>query len=134
MQKTISPIDNKVYIEREYHSDKIEETLNNSVKAQTSWGLMKVRERVDYLDLSIYIRQDGTLGHTIFREPTDKYQDLSIQSNHPGRVFVAFVKAELHRILRCCDDLTNFSEQVSQKFLGPNICQGLIRAASKTQN
>ena len=49
MQKTISPIDNKVYIEREYHSDKIEETLNNSVKAQTSWGLMKVRERVELL-------------------------------------------------------------------------------------
>ena len=26
MQKTVSPIDNKVYIEREYHSNKIEET------------------------------------------------------------------------------------------------------------
>ena len=39
MQKTISPIDNQVYIEREYHSDKIEETLNNSVKAQTGWAI-----------------------------------------------------------------------------------------------
>ena len=45
MQKTISPIDNQVYIEREYHSNKIEETLSNSVKAQRSWGyLMSKKE------------------------------------------------------------------------------------------
>ena len=49
MQKTISPIDNKVYIEREYHSDKIEETLNNSVKAQISWSHLSVKERVELL-------------------------------------------------------------------------------------
>ena len=46
MQKTISPIDNKVYVEREYHSDKIEETINNSVKAQTGWMNLSVKERV----------------------------------------------------------------------------------------
>ena len=51
MQKTISPIDNKVYIEREYHSsNKIEETLNNTVKAQISWGQINVKERVKLLD------------------------------------------------------------------------------------
>ena len=49
MQKTISPIDNKVYIEREYHSDKIEETINNSVKAQTNWKNLSVKERVELL-------------------------------------------------------------------------------------
>ena len=49
MQKTISPIDNKVYIEREYDSHKIEETLNNSVKAQISWGQISVKERVELL-------------------------------------------------------------------------------------
>ena len=49
MQKTISPIDNKVYIEREYHSDKIEETINNSVKAQIDWRNLSVKERVELL-------------------------------------------------------------------------------------
>ncbi len=49
MQKTISPIDNKVYIEREYDSHKIEETLNNSAKAQISWGQISVKERVELL-------------------------------------------------------------------------------------
>ena len=52
MQKTISPIDNQVYIEREYHSDKIEETLNNSVKAQISWSHLSVKERVELLSVS----------------------------------------------------------------------------------
>ena len=33
MQKTITPIDNSIYVEREYHSDKIEETINNSLNA-----------------------------------------------------------------------------------------------------
>ena len=49
MQKTISPIDNKVYIEREYHSNKIEETLNNSLIAQKNWGQISVKERVELL-------------------------------------------------------------------------------------
>ena len=54
MQKTISPIDNQVYIEREYHSDKIEETLSNSVKAQRSWGYLNVKERVKLLNVKKY--------------------------------------------------------------------------------
>ena len=53
MQKTISPIDNKIYIEREYQSDKIEETLNNSISAQTSWGHLGVKERVELLNAAI---------------------------------------------------------------------------------
>ena len=32
MQKTITPIDNTVYVEREYHSNKIEQTIDNSMK------------------------------------------------------------------------------------------------------
>ena len=46
MQKTITPIDNTVYVEREYHSDKIEQTINNSMKAQKTWAELNVKERV----------------------------------------------------------------------------------------
>ena len=38
MQKTITPIDNTVYVEREYHSDQIEQTIDNSMKAQKTWA------------------------------------------------------------------------------------------------
>jgi len=42
MQKTITPIDNTVYVEREYHSDKIEQTIDSSMKAQKTWVELKV--------------------------------------------------------------------------------------------
>ena len=49
MQKTITPIDNTVYIEREYHSDKIEQTIDNSIKTQREWANLNVNERVKLL-------------------------------------------------------------------------------------
>ena len=49
MQKTITPIDNTLYIERDYDTDKIEVTINNSVKAQKGWADLDVKERVKLL-------------------------------------------------------------------------------------
>ena len=49
MQKTITPIDNTLYIERDYDSDKIEITINNSVKAQKAWADLDVKERIKLL-------------------------------------------------------------------------------------
>ena len=44
MIQTITPIDNTVYVEREYSSKIIEETISNSVIAQNEWKLLKVEE------------------------------------------------------------------------------------------
>ena len=49
MQKTITPIDNTVYVEREYHSNKIEYTIDSSMKAQKDWANLNVSERVKVL-------------------------------------------------------------------------------------
>ena len=49
MQKTITPIDNTVYVEREYHTNQIEETIENSIKAQKDWANLDVNERVKLL-------------------------------------------------------------------------------------
>ena len=49
MQKTITPIDNTVYVEREYHSYKIEQTIDNSTKAQKEWANLNVNDRVKLL-------------------------------------------------------------------------------------
>ena len=49
MQKTITPIDNTIYVEREYHSNKIEQTIDNSMKAQKTWAELEVKERVRLL-------------------------------------------------------------------------------------
>jgi acyl-CoA reductase-like NAD-dependent aldehyde dehydrogenase len=50
MLKTITPIDNTIYVEREYHSEKIEQTLDNSMKAQKDWSNLHVYERVKLLE------------------------------------------------------------------------------------
>ena len=49
MIQTITPIDNTIYVEREYNSKIIEETISNSVIAQNEWKLLKVEERVNLL-------------------------------------------------------------------------------------
>ena len=49
MQKTITPIDNTVYIERDYHSNEIEQTIDNSMKAHKEWANLEVAERVKLL-------------------------------------------------------------------------------------
>tara|TARA_B110000261_G_scaffold140175_1_gene160046 strand:+ start:330 stop:1706 length:1377 start_codon:yes stop_codon:yes gene_type:complete len=49
MQKTITPIDNTLYIERNYNADKIDETINNSMKAQKEWANLDIKERVKLL-------------------------------------------------------------------------------------
>ena len=49
MQKTITPIDNSLYIERNYDGGRIEETINNSMKAQKVWADLNVKERVRLL-------------------------------------------------------------------------------------
>ena len=49
MQKTITPIDNTLYIERNYDGDKIEETIRGSMKAQKVWADLDIKERVKLL-------------------------------------------------------------------------------------
>jgi len=49
MQKTITPIDNTLYVERNYNTDEIEETINNSMKAQREWAELDIKERVKLL-------------------------------------------------------------------------------------
>ncbi len=49
MQKTITPIDNTLYVERNYDGAKIEETINGSMKAQKVWADLDIKERVKLL-------------------------------------------------------------------------------------
>ena len=49
MQKTITPIDNTLYIERNYNGDKIEETIDSSIKGQKEWAELDIKERIKLL-------------------------------------------------------------------------------------
>ena len=70
MQKTITPIDNTVYVEREYHSNKIEETIDNSIKAQKDWANLVVSERVKLLKNFVddFLSRGDVIGEELSRQ------------------------------------------------------------------
>jgi len=66
MQKTITPIDNTLYIERNYNADKIEETIQSSIKAQREWSNLDTKERVKLL--SNFVKDFLSRGDVISEE------------------------------------------------------------------
>ena len=70
MQKTITPIDNTVYVEREYHSTKIEQTIESSMKAQKEWASLNVNERVKLLKNFVedFLSKGDVIGEELSRQ------------------------------------------------------------------
>ena len=70
MQKTITPIDNTVYVEREYHSNKIQETIESSMKAQKDWSNLAVSERVELLNNFVddFLSRSDVIGEELSRQ------------------------------------------------------------------
>jgi acyl-CoA reductase-like NAD-dependent aldehyde dehydrogenase len=70
MQKTITPIDNTLYVEREYHSSKIEQTIDNSMKAQKDWANLNVNERVKLLKNFVedFLSRGNIVGEELSRQ------------------------------------------------------------------
>ena len=70
MQKTITPIDNTVYVEREYHSNKIEETIESSMKAQKDWANLAISERVKLLKNFVddFLTRGDAIGEELSRQ------------------------------------------------------------------
>ena len=70
MQKTITPIDNTIYVEREYHSTKIEQTIDNSIKAQKEWANLNVNERVKLLKNFVedFLSKGDVVGEELTRQ------------------------------------------------------------------
>ena len=70
MQKTITPIDNTVYVEREYHSNKIEQTIDNSMKAQKDWANSPISERVKLLKNFVddFLSRGDVIGEELSRQ------------------------------------------------------------------
>ena len=70
MQKTITPIDNTVYVEREYHSAKIEQTIESSMKAQKEWANLNVNERVKLLKNFVedFLSKGDVIGEELSRQ------------------------------------------------------------------
>ena len=49
MFETITPVNNTIYLKRNYDNDKIEKTIENSILAQKEWSELKIIDRVKIL-------------------------------------------------------------------------------------
>ena len=98
MQQTITPIDNTIYIEREYNSDKIETTINNSTKAQISWYNLSIKERVVLLKKFV---EDFLSRENIISE------ELSKQIGRP----ISQAASELKRFKERADYMLSIAEE-----------------------
>jgi len=70
-QQTISPIDNSIYIEREYASDaEVAEILENAVIAQKIWRKLSVDERIAYCEKAVdaFVENKEAIGEEITRQ------------------------------------------------------------------
>ena len=70
MQKTITPIDNTLYVEIDYNTGKIEETINNSMKAQKIWADFNVAERVNLLSNFVddFLTKENVISEELSRQ------------------------------------------------------------------
>ena len=70
MFKTITPIDNTVYLERNYDSSRIDETISNSIKAQNEWSRINVKERVNLLQKFVqdFLSRDKIINEELSRQ------------------------------------------------------------------
>lgn len=70
-QQTISPIDNSIYIEREYASNaKVKEILEKAVSAQKTWRKLSVDERIAYCEKAVnaFVDNKEAIGEEITRQ------------------------------------------------------------------
>jgi len=70
-QQTISPIDNSIYIEREYASDaEVAEILEKAVIAQKIWRKLSVDERIAYCEKAVdaFVENKEAIGEEITRQ------------------------------------------------------------------
>ncbi|MBI28386.1 MAG: aldehyde dehydrogenase [Pelagibacteraceae bacterium] len=70
MFQTITPIDNSVLLERKYSNNKIEHTIDNSLKAQKEWENLSIKERVYLLNefVSNFLSKEDQIVEEITRQ------------------------------------------------------------------
>ena len=71
IQQTVTPIDNSVYIEREYASDaEVKQILEKAVTAQKKWRKLPIDERIAYCEKAVdaFVANKDAIGEEITRQ------------------------------------------------------------------
>ena len=87
--------------------EKITETLQNINSVNESIQFTMEQEEnltLNYLDLKLSRKNDGTLNFSIFRKPTHTEKYLDFNSNHPLEHKNSVVQSLMHRAFNLCDE------------------------------
>ena len=123
MQTTITPVDNSVYIERNYDTNRIEDTIQGAVKAQKEWSNLTVQERVkllknfveDFLSKGDLIAEELTkqIGRPISQAPGElrgfkERADYMLSIAEKNWQILMFLKMEILKVISNEDRLVLF--------------------------
>ena len=90
-------------------------TLNElSARFGIRFGEWSIGESVNFLDVTLFIDQDGFIQYRLYRKPTDSRMYLKTHSFHPRHVFDSVAYSQLHRVKRRNSDPVIEAEDLQQ--------------------
>ena len=105
----------------------------NSIHEYFKFTMEISLQEVTYLDLKIFkgkrFLSCGILDTKVFTKPTETYQYLDRNSAHPLATFKGFIKGEVLRYARLCNNINDFIEKRDsfiEKLLMRNYCKDEI--------
>lgn len=90
----------------------IANTFDSNIKVTLAYSY----NTINFLDTSIYVRSNFTLGYRIYFKPTDNNIILSKSSHHPKHVFTSIVYSQIRRWATRCSDRLDFNNTCKHVF------------------
>lgn len=95
---------------------KIQQTFNGVTGNGINLTFVIGGKQLEALDVTIFIRQDNTLGTKLYRKPTDGHQFVHWTSAHPTHLKRSIPYAQLLRIKRNCSETEDYEENKAALF------------------
>jgi hypothetical protein len=97
-------VDDVFCITRTRKKDKVLEEINNFHPSIQFTKEEESNGKIPFLDLEIYNKKDSTIGHCVFRKPTQTCKYLNYASFHPMAHKIGVVDTLFTRAIRLSDD------------------------------
>ena len=86
---------------------------NHGLKSNIGFTYSYSPKKVNFLDTSVTLENDGTLSTNLYCKPASVHQYLNKQSCHPPHTITAIPKSQFIRIRRICTHLDDYSKNAT---------------------
>jgi hypothetical protein len=105
-------LDDGFFIANSNFNEEMEETFFNTINNRLKFTMEKSKEKINFLDITVEINEQGTISTDIFYKMTDSHQYLDFYSCHPKHVRTNIPYNMMRRISR----IVSNKEQKYQRF------------------